>query len=169
MISNFHAIIFEHHQIFQEVTAPHVEKKGYSLVNAHCLQNMQALSRCCTWLQQQVKSTCWNLFTYAKQQFWNRSFALTAATLTTYCEQYICFKQQRQTVNLLYFFSNCFLQRTMDSCIYRARNSNKSLLDLRGTDILQVRNQFWKVHAVAWGSSIFLLIDSSKSVSSSSV
>ena len=60
MISNFHAIIFEHHQIFQEVTAPHVEKKGYSLVNAHCLQNMQALSRCCTWLQQQVKSTCWN-------------------------------------------------------------------------------------------------------------
>ena len=42
MISNFHAIIFQHHQIFQEVTASHAEKKGYSLVNAHCLQKIQA-------------------------------------------------------------------------------------------------------------------------------
>ena len=41
MISNFHAIIFEHHQIFQEVTAAHM-KKGYSLVNANCLQSTQA-------------------------------------------------------------------------------------------------------------------------------
>ena len=32
MISNFHAIIFEHRQIFQEATAPHVKKKRYSLV-----------------------------------------------------------------------------------------------------------------------------------------
>ena len=31
VISNFHAIIFEHHQIFQEMTAPHVEKRDIPL------------------------------------------------------------------------------------------------------------------------------------------
>ena len=43
------------------------------------------------------------------------------------CEQYICFKQQRQTVNLLYFCSNCFRQWTLDSCIVQKIHINTCL------------------------------------------
>ena len=86
VISNFHTIIFEHHQIFQEVTAPHVEKKGYSLVNARCLKKIQA----CRYVVQDCSNES-NLrigislhtpkinFEPAKR---NRSFALTVKTST---------------------------------------------------------------------------------------
>ena len=41
-------------------------KKGYSSLFA----KYAGMSLCCTGLQEQVKSAYWNLFTYAKQQFW---------------------------------------------------------------------------------------------------